>query len=144
MLLLGFIFTIRKVLQMLWKIFSISYLYILENNFLFNKYKKPTYKENKSSFLTSRKMAIFCLQKFVIFNMITDSFLVEKWGNIRVCKEVYLKIKESFGKSFSIPFSVKCCDKNFKYFWFCTLPFLNVLKFEDSKQIKRYIFHYFF
>ena len=27
-------------------------------------------------------MAKFFLQKFVIFNMITDSFLVEKWGTL--------------------------------------------------------------
>ena len=53
------------------------------------------------------------------------------------------KNEESFGKSFSFPFSVKCFDKNFKCFLSCTLPFLNVLKFEKAKQIKRDIFHYF-
>ena len=37
------------------------------------------YKENKSSFfLTPGKMTKLFLQKFVIFNMITESFLVEK------------------------------------------------------------------
>ena len=36
-------------------------------------------------------MAKFFLQKFVIFNMITDSFLVEKWGTLdgaRKCENV--------------------------------------------------------
>ena len=33
-------------------------------------------------FLTSWKMAIFFLQKFVIFNMMTDSFLVDKWRTL--------------------------------------------------------------
>ena len=59
-------------------------------------------------------------------------FLVEKWE--------HQSVKESFGKSFSFPFSVKCFDRNFKCFLYCTLPFFNVVKFEDSKHIKRYIF----
>ena len=47
------------------------------------------------------KIAIFSLQKFVIYNMITDSFLVEKWGrNIRACKEVRLKMKNRLGRVF--------------------------------------------
>ena len=38
-------------------------------------------------------MAEFFLQKFVIFNMITDSFLVEEWGTLEdarkyVCNDV--------------------------------------------------------
>ena len=38
-------------------------------------------------------MTNFFLQKFVIFNMITDSFLVEKWGTLErakmyVCKSL--------------------------------------------------------
>ena len=52
------------------------------------------------------------------------------------------KNDESFGKSFSYPFSAKCFHRNFKCFLFCTFQFLNVAKFEDSKHIKRYIFHY--
>ena len=44
-------------------------IYILEKNFFVNKYKKQRcYKENKSFFLTSWKMTIFFLEKFVIFN----------------------------------------------------------------------------
>ena len=94
-------------------------------------------------------MAIFFLQKFVTFNMITDSLLVEKWGTLErarryVCKNLLnvdcqdsicsaffklFKNEESFGKSFSFPFSAKCFERNFKCFLSCTLPFLNVLKF---------------
>ena len=50
-----------------------------KKNYFFNKYKKQMcYKENKSLvFLTSLKIAKFFLQRFVIFNMATDSFLVE-------------------------------------------------------------------
>ena len=49
-------------------------------------------------------MAIFFLQKFVIFNMITDSFLAEKWGNIRPYKEVRLKMKNRLGRVFQSHF----------------------------------------
>ena len=38
------------------------------------------YKKNKSLFIWSHKNDHNFLQKFVIFHMITDSFLVEKWG----------------------------------------------------------------
>ena len=70
-------------------------------------------------FWTSRKMAIFFLKMFLIFNMITDSFLVKKWGTLEharryVCKNLLnldfqdsicfaffklLKNAVSFGKS---------------------------------------------
>ena len=44
-----------------------------------------------SIFLKSWEIAKFFLQKFVILNMITDSFLVEKWRTLEragkyVCK----------------------------------------------------------
>ena len=84
-------------------------------------------------------------------------------GNIRTCKEYVcknllnldcqnsicfaffklLKNEESFGKSFSFPFSAKCFDRNFKCFLYGILAFLNIMKFEDSKHIKTYIFDYF-
>ena len=44
------------------------------------------YKEIKSLFLTSWKMVKFSLQKFDIFNMITDSFLIEKWGTLELAR----------------------------------------------------------
>ena len=46
-------------------------------------------------------MAKLFLQKFVIFSMITDSFLLEKWGTLKharryVCKNVlYLDCHDS-------------------------------------------------
>ena len=53
------------------------------------KYKKQMcYKENKSQFLTLWRMDTFFLQKFVVSNMITDSFLVEKWGTERARRHV--------------------------------------------------------
>ena len=80
-------------------------------------------------------MAEFFLQKYGIFNMIADSFLVEKWGtlerewryiwkncqdSIQIVRTVFilafcklLKNEESFGKSFSFAFSAKCFDRNF-------------------------------
>ena len=108
-------------------------------------------------------MAIFFHQKFVIFSIITDSFLVEKWGTLEharryVCKNVLsfdwqdsicftffklFKNQESFGKSFSFSFSARF-DRNFRCFLCCTMPFLNIMKFEDSRHIKRYIFYDFF
>ena len=36
-------------------------------------------------------MANFVLQRFVIFNMITDSFLVEKWGTLERAKTYVCK-----------------------------------------------------
>ena len=43
-----FCFAIRKILQVLWKIFLIPSLYIIEKSFLVNKYNKQMcYKENK-------------------------------------------------------------------------------------------------
>ena len=79
-------------------------------------------------------MAEFFLQKFVIFNVKTDSILVEKWGILEVawtcdwnnlldlgCQNIIrfgifklLNNEESFGESFSFPFSAKCFNKNFK------------------------------
>ena len=128
MLLLYFIFAIQKFLQILWKIFLIP-------EFSANKYKKQMcYKENKSLFFLSLwEMARFFLQKFVIFNMITDSFLIEKWGALeRARRNVWINSsnldcqdsirfniyqvanEESFGKSFSFPFSAKYFDRDFK------------------------------
>ena len=74
------------------------------------------YKENKFLFFGAIENGL--LQKFVIFNMITDCFLVEKWRTLEhagkhVCKNLIarlvvvlafvklLKNEESFVKSFS-------------------------------------------
>ena len=54
-------------------------LYILEKNLLGNKYKKQIcYRKIKSPF------SKFFIQNFVIFNMITDCFLVKKWRTLEV------------------------------------------------------------
>ena len=89
-------------------------------------------------FLTLRKMTIFYRQIFVIFNMIKDSFSVEKWGTLERTLGTS-KNKKSFWKSFSFPFSAKCFDGNFECFLSCTLPFCSVVKFEDLNHC----FHYF-
>ena len=61
----------------------------------------------------------------------------------RHLQDVFIKTnfcwEESFWKSFSFSFFAKCFDRNFKCFLSCNLPFLNVMKVEDSKNIKRYI-----
>ena len=52
------------------------------------------YRENKYIFfffLTSLKMTKFFFQTFVIFNMITDSFLVEKWGTLERARNTSAK-----------------------------------------------------
>ena len=80
-------------------------------------------------------MTRFFLQKFVIFNMITDSFLVEKLETSERTRsyvgknllnsdcqdsirfgmfQAAYKWGQSFGKSFSFPFSAKCFDRNLK------------------------------
>ena len=38
---------------------------------------------NSKNFLEAIQNAQFLLQKFVIFNMITGSFLVQKWGTLK-------------------------------------------------------------
>ena len=52
-----------------------------------------------------------------------------------------LKNEESFGESFSFPFSAKCFQESLKYFLqiflnilSCTLPFLNFVKFRRLKS----------
>ena len=128
---LCFVFAVRKVLQILWKIVLILSLYIFKKYSVFDKYKKQ-YVINLS-FLTLWKMAKFFLQMFVVFNMITDSFLVEKRRTLKrarryVCKNLLyfdisifvltfiqlLRNKESFGKSFSVSFPAKYSDRNLK------------------------------
>ena len=80
-------------------------------------------------------MAKFSLQKFVIFSMITDFFLVKKWGTLQVARRlktyvvkkvfllVFLKLlknKIHLGRVFPSPFiqnisieTSNVCFKNF-------------------------------
>ena len=132
-----------------------------KKNFLVNKYKKQRcYRENKSPFFDVMKNGNIFPAKVCHFQY-DDRFLFSReMENIRrryvwkdllnfdcqnsICFAFFRLFKndESFGKSFSYPFSAKCFHRNFKCFLFCTFQFLNVAKFEDSKHIKRYIFHY--
>ena len=121
---------------------SISINFWKKISFLTNIRNKGVIRKKNFYFLTSWKMAIFFLQKFVIFNMITDSFLIEKWGTLER-QRGSSKNEESFGKSFSFPFSAKCFDRNIKYFLSWTFSFLDAMKFETLKQIEIYILNYF-
>ena len=51
-------------------------------------------------------MATFFLQKFVIFNMITDSFLVQKWGTLEVATRYDWKNLLNLGCQDSIHFGI--------------------------------------
>ena len=147
---------------MLWKIFSIPILYILHKNFLVKKYKKQRcYKENKSLFFDVMKNGLIFPSKVCHFQCDHRFLFSREKGNIRACKQVRLqnllnldcqdsicfaffklfKNEESLRKSFSFPFSAKCFERNLNVSY-PVLPFLNVMKFKDSKHIKRYIFHY--
>ena len=115
---------------------SIS-IYFWKTNFLVNKYKKQTCCNKKISLLLkSWKMGIFFLQKVVIFNMITDSFLVEKWETLErarryvwkslsnldcldgICFAFFKLFKngELFGESFSFPIFCKMSSKKLQIF----------------------------
>ena len=80
LLLLFFIFAMQKTLQILWKTFLISSLYILKKN------SSSTNIRKKSLLLWRHKNGKFFAQKFVIFNVIIDSFLVKKWGTLEVAR----------------------------------------------------------
>ena len=99
---------------------SISIYSFKKISFLTNVRNKEVVRKTNFYFFTSWKMALFFLQKFVIFNMIPDSFLVEKWGTLErerryLCKYLLnldfqdsicfaffklLKNEESFGEFF--------------------------------------------
>ena len=118
------------------KYFSFHLYIFLKKHFLVKKIRKTCVKRKINLyFLTSWKMVKFFLQKFVIFNTITDSFLVEKWWTLErarryVCKnllnlyclgsirfgifQVAYNWGKSFGKSFYFLFSAKCFDNSFK------------------------------
>ena len=64
-----------------------------QNSMLTNIRNKCVLRKINLYFLTLWKMAKLFLQKFVIFNMITNPFLVEKWGTLErarryVCKNL--------------------------------------------------------
>ena len=99
---------------------SISIYSFKKISLLTNVRNKEVVRKTNFFFFTSWKMATFFLQKFVIFNTIPDSFLVEKWGTLErarryLCKYLLnldfqdsicfaffklLKNEESFGEFF--------------------------------------------
>ena len=139
--------------QLLWKIFFIPSLYILEKKILVNKYKK-CYKGSKSLFFRRhRNGQIF---PAIVYHFQYDHrfFFGREMGkleyargclyrNLSIVRKAFvlaffklLENKESFGKSFAFPFSAKCFDRNFNVllnFLSCTLPFLNAMKFRRFK-----------
>ena len=79
LLLLFFTFATQKTLQILWKTFLISSLYILKKKILGNKYKKEIF-----VFLTAWKWQVFCAK--VCHFQCDHRFLFSKeMGNIGSC-----------------------------------------------------------
>ena len=97
-------------------------IFILEKHFLLNKHKKQMcYKRNKYLYFDVVKNGQIFPSKD--FNSIIFTTITEKWGTLEytsryVCKKIRfnscLKNQESFGNSFSFPFSAKRFDRNFK------------------------------
>ena len=63
--------------------------------------------------------------------------------NIRAYKDVPFKMRNHLGRVFPCYFLQNVSIETSYVSYLVLLPFLNVIKFEDSKHIKRYIFHYF-
>ena len=85
---------------------SIS-MYFWKKNALFNKYKKQMcYKENKSIFWRHEKWPEFLLQKFFIFNVITDCFLVQKLRTLEHARKYICKILRNLDCQDSICFGI--------------------------------------
>ena len=70
----------KNPLDVMKNIVDFIYIYFWKKKLLMSKYKKKTcYKENKSLyFWRHEKWPYFSFKSIIIFNMITDSFLVEK------------------------------------------------------------------
>ena len=83
-----FYFCHSKSFSNIWKyIFNSISRYCSENiSLLTYTRSKRVIRQINLFFLTSWKMATFLLEMFVIFNMITDLFLVEKWGILERAK----------------------------------------------------------
>ena len=73
--------------------FSISIYSWKKSSLLANIRKKRVITKINLYFFDARKNDQIVLQKFVIFNMITESFLVGKWGT---CKQVHLQKRIKF------------------------------------------------
>ena len=126
---LCFTFAIRKTLQILWKMFLIPSLSILQKKPPCQQvYKKQIfYKKIQFLFFWCHEKSPNFSSKSLSFSMITDSFLVSAsrfWHN------VLTETPDIFLETFKISYLVLChffISKSSGY-W---------------KSIKRYIFHYF-
>ena len=122
-------------------------------------WEKFSFSANISNFVmrkiisTSWKMANISFQKFVISDMITNSFLIQKWGALEIARRYDWEYLVNLGCLDSIRFgifqfffgfslfSAKCFDRNFRYlfsnlnFYPCTLLFLNIMR---SRRLKFY------
>ena len=76
------------ILFLLFKKFFKYYetIFLIRTSLLTNKRNKCIIGKINLYFLTSQKMVKFFLQKFVIFNTITDSFSVEKWETLELVR----------------------------------------------------------
>ena len=96
-----FFLAIRKILQMLWKIFSSPSLFIVQKNFLAYKCKKQVcYKEKKSVFFDLRKNSYIFPLKVCHFQYDHRFFFSREMGNNRAYKKVLLKRKNHLGRVF--------------------------------------------
>ena len=113
---------------------------IIRKIFLVNKYKKMSFGENKSLVFDGINSHIFP-SKFC--HLRSQIPFQQRNGEHQSVGGGTSESEESFGKSFPFLFSAKYFDKNTECFLSCTFSFLNAMKFEDSKHLERYIFHYF-
>ena len=160
--LLCFIIGFQKALQTLWETFIIPI-----STYSWEKFSSRSKCIVRKINLSLWKMPNFFLQNFVIFDMITDLFLVEKWRTLEIASRYNWKNilnlgcqnsiqfgifqvawkSKLFGESFPFPFSAKCFDRIFSHlfskrlnFWSCTLPFLNVMGFRRLKLYQKHIY----
>ena len=91
-----FNFAIKKILQILWEKFNSISIYSWKNIFLSTNIKK----------WCLWKMAKFFLHKFVIFNMNSDSFLIEKSGTLEIARRYDCKNLLNLGCQESIRFDI--------------------------------------
>ena len=91
-----FNFAIKKILQILWEKFNSISIYSWKNISLSTNIKK----------WCLWKMAKFFLHKFVIFNMNSDSFLIEKSGTLEIARRYDCKNLLNLGCQESIRFDI--------------------------------------
>ena len=109
---------------------------------LVNKYKKQTWLFVCLFFDVVKKCHIFP-SKVCHFQYGHRFPFSKETRNIRAYKDVPFKMRNHLGRVFPCYFLQNVSIETSYVSYLVLLPFLNVIKFEDSKHIKRYIFHYF-